>query len=142
MEIVLIATNNRKHKTDGENTMCVNKIIAVVCLLGLSSHTLATDTWSEADKYREATYLTFHTLDWAQTRYISKHSEYYEINPILGEHPSTQKVDTYFVLTGLGHVAITHYLPSKYRSVWQWSTIALEAALVIHNKRIGIQFDF
>jgi len=91
----------------------------------------------------EAAYWTLHIMDWGQTLEIARHPEkYYELNPILGRHPGVGKVNTYFLITGIGHTLISAALPKKYRRIWQWFTIGIESSVVLHNFRIGLKVRF
>lgn len=80
--------------------------------------------------------------DWSQTRYIARHPEYHEVNPILGEHPSTGKVDKYFAASLLVKNGVFFALPEKYRFYWAGAQIGISAGLIAHNNSIGIKFDF
>lgn len=101
------------------------------------------DEWTREDSYREATYLTLHTMDWAQTRNIARNPDkWHEQNSILGKHPSVGKVDGYFALTGLAHVAFSYCLPSEYRKAFQYVTIGIEGGAVAHNFSIGVGTKF
>jgi hypothetical protein len=56
----------------------------------LPTNIFAADEWSTQDKSLEATWQILHFIDWRQTRTIAKNPDKYrEMNPILGEHPST-----------------------------------------------------
>lgn len=94
----------------------------------------------------EAAYLALHVADWGQTRNIAKHPEqWHEINKFLGSHPSTNDVDRYFALTGLGHVALSKLLEdSPQLNGWfKAMTIGMEAGIVGRNKlRFGINSTF
>jgi len=81
-------------------------------------------------------------LDYSQTRDIKNHPGMYETNPILGKHPSDDKIATYFVLAGVGHYLVTKALPAEYRPAWQWGAIGLETLVILHNKQIGLSFKF
>lgn len=81
--------------------------------------------------------------DWSQTRYIALHPvQYYEINPLIGKHPSVDKVDRHFVASLLVKNGVFFILPEKYRFYWAGANIAVSTGLVIHNNSIGIKFDF
>ena len=115
----------------------------LIMLAMLMCSPAAADEWTRADTYREAAYLTLHAIDWGQTLYIADHpNEYYERNTILGDHPSRGRVNTYFILSGLGHAAVSYVLPRPYREIWQYGTIAVSGYWVINNYHIGIQFGF
>jgi hypothetical protein len=80
--------------------------------------------------------------DWGQTRYISTHPSYYELNPILGRHPSLGRVNGYFLL-GEAMLPVARYaLPDKWGTRVMYATIAVEAGWVGKNARIGIKFNF
>jgi len=99
--------------------------------------------WTKADIGLEITYGLAHIIDWRQTRYIAKNPHlYHETNFALGEHPSTKKVDIYFGLTGIGHIAVTHLLSSKYRPIWQSVWIGIETSHIANNYSIGIKVDW
>jgi hypothetical protein len=110
--------------------------------LSYSSFAIAGDAWSERDKYLEATYLTLHVVDWLQTKDIAARQGYYEMNPILGRHPSQSMVDLYFIGTGLAHVGLIHVLPKEYRPWVQGGTIALEIGCIGHNYSAGVKWRF
>jgi hypothetical protein len=120
------------------------KLLLLLALIVFTpTKSLATDKWSTQDKTLQATYLTLKFIDWRQTRTIAKNpDDYYEMNPILGKHPSTTEVDIFFASTAILHSIVTHYLPSKYRPWWQGITITVSGACVINNFAVGIKMDF
>ncbi len=82
-------------------------------------------------------------LDWAQTRYAVRHpSRYSERNPIMGEHPSTTKVDQYFALASLLMVGVTYVLPRPERRLFLGGVLVVETSAVVSNYRIGVKLDF
>jgi hypothetical protein len=113
----------------------------MICAALLSG--CANGAWSRADTYRQAAVIGVGAVDWLQTREIAKNPEkYYEMNPILGSHPSTKEVDAYFAACALAHTGVAMALPPKWREPWQYLWIGLEAATVAHNYNIGIKIDF
>jgi hypothetical protein len=104
------------------------KLLLLLALIVFTpTKSLAADIWSKQDKTLQATYLTLKFIDWRQTRTIAKNpDDYYEMNPILGKHPSTTEVDIFFASTAILHSIVTHYLPSKYRPWWQGITITIK----------------
>lgn len=102
------------------------------------------DEWTKSDTGREVVYLILHVADWGQTRNgVHRESEgYWEINPILGKHPSIKRVDTHFTVTAIAHVAIAYALPRKWREAFQYTTAGIEAVFVIDNNSIGLRVDF
>ena len=120
------------------------KIFGIVIICFIPAVSLAADPWSSQDLALEGTYIFLHIVDWGQTRDISEHPDkYYEgINPFLGEHPSKERADLWFVTTTAAHVLITNYLPSKYRPYFQGVTIGITGAAVIRNFSIGLKVNF
>lgn len=86
--------------------------------------------------------LTANTLlliDWAQTRHIARSSQFYETNPILGAHPSSEDVDRYFAGSLLAINGLSALLPSSQRGYLFIAVAVAQAATVAQNQRIGIQ---
>lgn len=100
--------------------------------------------WSSEDKIRQALALSLLGADWAQTRTIAKNpQQYHETNPILGEHPSSGRVNNYFAASALGHTLLMNALPPKWRKWGQYGLIGLEAPTVGKNKfQVGIGMTF
>jgi hypothetical protein len=79
---------------------------------------------------------------------IAKHpKQYYEFNPILGEHPSEGRVIGYFTTTHVLHYLITRELvrenvPAPIVQTWEALGIGLEVGLVAHNYSIGLRARF
>jgi hypothetical protein len=118
-----------------------NIIFAFLFLLSFNAYSF--DEWTSADKEHEAAYLTIDAIDWLQTRNIASNpNALYETNPILGKHPSIGSVNSYFISMMLIHVGIVSALPSKYRSTFQFTSIAYEASYVYGNFRVGINAKF
>ena len=80
--------------------------------------------------------------DYRQTRVIAENPDkWIETNPILGDHPSKQRVRNYFIGAAIAHTGITALLPQgPYRTLWQVLSIGWEAGMVSANYRIGIKF--
>ncbi len=121
----------------------MKKAVALVFALSLLQTTTASarirlDQWSEQDIKREVLYLSITAVDWAQTRYIVEHPEYYELNPLLGRHPGIGEVNRYFLASAAIHISVSGLLSPKKRRLYQTATIALEGCIVFNNDRIGI----
>lgn len=118
------------------------KLLSTMVLV-LATDAVIAESWTKKDSQRQWLYLSTHSMDWLQTRYIANHPEvYYETNPILGEQPSQEKVDSYFLSTALLHSWIAYSLPANYRKWFQYSTIVMETGYVGHNVSLGIGFQF
>ena len=115
----------------------------ILALFIFISNPVHADSWTQDDIRREQEYLTYHILDWAQTRHISSRPEtWYETNSILGKHPSAIKVDRYFLATGLAHIGVSAILPRDLRAVFQHVSIVIESGFVNHNFSIGLSAGF
>jgi len=88
----------------------------------------------------ETAYLSLLAADYLQTRWIADNS--YELNPILGRHPSQAKVRNYFLGVAAGSLAVLEVLPSDKRRVALICMVGLEGATVARNLRIGVRFKF
>lgn len=102
--------------------------------------------WTDEDTMWETAYLAAHITDWGQTRDISAHcsttGKYYETNPILGDCPSQQMVNTYFLGTALAHITVARMLPKKYRRMFQAGTLGMQINFINNNKEIGLKINF
>lgn len=120
----------------------MKKLIAVL-LAVFSLQANAADSWSKSDVAREVAYLTLHVVDWRQTLIASKDpGRYAEQNPILGEHPSENRINGYFLATALLHVGVTHVLPAKWRPAFQYFWIGVEVVAIANNHKVGIRITF
>ena len=100
--------------------------------LGLSNTDIALELVFQAALY----------ADYRQTRVIAENPDLYtEMNPLLGDHPSTSRVRNYFIGASVAHMAITSLIPQgPYRTLWQGLGIGWEAGMVTANYQIGIRF--
>jgi len=113
-------------------------IFVFLCLAGCSSH-----KWTKKDIAYEATYQVLHIVDWRQTLGITEKPDiYWEMNPILGEHPNRDTVNIYFLASGLGHIFITDLLPQPWRKRWLMFTGFVKIYCVENNFSIGLGCNF
>jgi hypothetical protein len=101
--------------------------------------------WATEDTARQAASTALLVVDWKQTRYMAQHPERYrEVDSrwVLGDHPSTARVDGYFaasaVMLGLG----AWVLPPAWRRPMQYLFIGCEYQVISHNRSIGIRVPF
>jgi hypothetical protein len=95
------------------------------------------------DLYRELAFQALLIADWKQTRQIARAPDrYFERNPILGNHPSVGRVDTYLFAaasyTGLLQQTFRRSGASNFNS----SRIAIQANVVKQNYEIGLNVRF
>jgi hypothetical protein len=120
----------------------MKNLLAAVLFL-VSFNCFAFDEWSDADKTREAVYLAVDTVDWLQTRNIARNPNiWHENNSLLGQHPSIGRVNGFFSTMMLVHVATVTVIPSKYRALFQFTSIAIEISCVANNYSLGISAKF
>ena len=80
-------------------------------------------------------------IDWAQTRYIAKNPErYFEINMILGKHPSVGAVNAYFSVCVVATCAAAYLLPNPWGAAWCGALAIFEVFVVARNYRFGVRF--
>ncbi len=116
--------------------------IIMLFALCMPVSSVAADKWTTQNIIMEGTYHILRAVDWSQTRYIARHPKrFHEMNPVIGRYPSVSRVDQYFFITTFLHLAISHYLPENYRTVWQGMTIFVSAEMVGHNYSVGIKLD-
>ena len=117
------------------------RIIALFTLLLLTAAPAAADNWTPAEKRWAAAAATLHLIDWGQTRYIARSDRFYERNPILGRHPSSGRVDRYFLATAIGVGLAAHYMP-RYRGAILKTYVVVQGLNVARNFRIGVRIEF
>jgi hypothetical protein len=97
--------------------------------------------WTANNTALELTGTALQAADWSQTRWIASHgSNYHEINPLLGPHPSDGTVNTYFLGSALFRLALSSSLRDPYRTWTQYLFIVTSGGLVAHNASIGAGF--
>ena len=80
--------------------------------------------------------------DWNQTRQIAANpGHYYELNPILGQHPSAAAVNRHFAIYE-GVVLAGAYAFPSYRNNILGISATVEAGFVAHNYSIGLKVNF
>lgn len=116
-------------------------LMLLLMVFGVNSSTYASD-WTEADTVRQGVVLTTFALDYAQTKDIKNHPGMYETNSLMGAHPSDARIRNYFVAASVVHTAIMYNVRPEWRRNLQYATIALEVAVILRNKRIGLHYQF
>jgi hypothetical protein len=99
--------------------------------------------WTGEEKAWLGTAVAFTVTDWATTRNLSRryNEGYYENNPILGKHPSTGRVDLYFVSAGLLGYAIADNLDQNRKLFLQgWTAVGI--FYTNRNLGIGLKMKF
>lgn len=121
----------------------MKKLVALVLLLASSLTWADNRAWTTEEKTWLGAAAAFTVTDWATTRDLSRryNEGYYENNPILGKHPSTGRVDLYFVSAGLIGYAIADNLDQNRKLFLQaWTTV--EIFYTNRNLNIGLKMKF
>ena len=141
----------------------MNKVITLLILLfawPVHAYEFA-EKWTWEDTAFESVFVVLAVVDWGQTRWMAERNykwdgiQYPECNPILGNKPSTGKVDFLIPLGIIFHGFISMALPSKYhviageyeydiypRKIWQYIWIGFEGATVLGNNSLGARIEF
>lgn len=118
-------------------------LLSIALLIPITSE--AADPWSDQDIALEGAVVAISVLDMMQTHYIVDHSQYYEVNPMLGQHPSHTDVTNYFLLSIAAHITLVNYLPAKgWRPTVQIASIISEGYVTVTNSylKIGLSSNF
>ena len=114
------------------------------------------ENWTWTDTAYETVFIGLNVADWGYTRNIAKHPENCsENNPLLGRHPSLEKVDVLIPAGMVVHAAVSMALKPVYhveifsyemdipaRRLWQVVFIAIEGWFDISNASVGLKIDF
>ena len=150
MGVITVDNRNATYYTPRQEVTPMRYLLIVLLLL-VAPTTASADEWTKTDTALQTTYAVVHLADWLQTISINKQDggsygkigeysiQYVETNPLLGKHPSNDRVNAYFATTLLLHTAISYVLPDPYRNIWQTVWIGVEAAQVVRNYNVGIR---
>lgn len=121
----------------------MKKLVAIALLLASSLALADNRAWTTEEKAWLGTAAAFTVADWATTRDLSRryNEGYYENNPILGKHPSTGRVDLYFVSAGLVGYVIADNL-EQHRTTFLQAWTAVEIFYTNRNLNIGLKMKF
>jgi len=82
-------------------------------------------------------------VDWGQTREIAVNPRYREINVVLGENPSLDKVDLYFTTVIIGNAIISNSIKSKkYRNIYDYGVAFSELSFVVSNHSVDVKMNW
>ncbi len=122
--------------------LCTTMLISCLCSCATLQN-YKPDPWTTDQILLQTASTTLGIIDWGTTLDIASNpDEYWEINPVLGKHPSRGEVNRYFAASVLSKILITHLLPSKYRKWWLGLNIGISGYMVKNNYKIGLKMDF
>ena len=113
-------------------------------LLTVASITAQADNrpWTDSEKKLFVAHTALVAADWGQTRSIAKHPDIYEeANPLLGKHPSTGKVDAFFIIVLAGSYLWFDALDTNREKYMIYATV-LRGVVVGHNYQLGVRIGF
>ena len=149
--------NAREQKiTSGIKKVAIAALVVAV-IGGCSSVKSNVKSWDRHDTAYQATYLALTTVDWAQTRWMTRQdwqwdgNNYKELNPLfLDNKPHTDA--TWLIPLGMAlHTGIAMSLPGKAkicglklnpRRIWQLLFISGEIGATINNYSAGVKIEF
>lgn len=74
--------------------------------------------WTKSEKTAAWFFVAAHTANAFTTEAHQNHPDmYYEVNPILGRHPTDSEIAGYFSLTGVATLITTHFYPELRKPV-------------------------
>jgi hypothetical protein len=122
----------------------MQKLFAVVVLLAISAPAVAQDdkpynAWSHTDTVLQVTLGLLVVADVLQTHNMLARDDgkHWEENPVLGRNPSDEKL-VLLAATGFAlHTAVTYFIPSDYRTMWQAASIVVESSVIAGNYQYG-----
>jgi hypothetical protein len=115
------------------------KLLSLTILLAMYGSAGAGE-WKPTEQIIVTTLLV---ADWGQTRDAARRDDLKEgWNPILGEYPSTGRVDRYFAATVIGYNIAAYYLPPKWSRRLAYVVGAVQISAVGNNLILGAKFDF
>jgi hypothetical protein len=125
---------------------------AVIAAFLLACAIYGCSGWTKAEIAKEAAWEALHLIDYRQTVQTARNpDQYFEYNPLLGEHPSEGRVNVYFIGWAILHPIITDILPREKtllgvqampRAFWQNISLVVSGACVINNFSIGLNGEW
>lgn len=85
--------------------------------------------------------LIYTGLDALQTINLSKHSDFVETNPLLGESPSPEKIVKHFVTSAMIGYRVSTFLKGRNKRIWLWAWEHMEAGYVVGNCLSGVMCE-
>jgi hypothetical protein len=121
----------------------MKKILGIALLfLSLNSHAESRE-WSTEEKIWGATTGALLVGDWATTHDMTHryNENYHERNPLLGQRPTANTVNLYFLTVAPVIFLAADYFGDYRKEILQ-ATSVLELIMVGNNLRIGLHFQF
>jgi hypothetical protein len=119
-------------------------LIITLSILLFVGKAYSADPWSKLEIWNEVAFEVINAADFYSTnRILNDHpTTAMEMNPLLGSHPSYDKLLGVAIGTAVIHPIVTHFMPKKYRPYWQYSFIIIKAGAVANNYHVDLGFHF
>jgi hypothetical protein len=118
------------------------KYVICVLLLLCGQSYAQNRPWSEDEKRLFYVHSALVVADWSQTRQIAKNPlDYREYNPILGKHPSVEKVDLLFAASLVGSYYLFDSMDEN-RQKYLITASIVRGVVVGHNLNLGLRIGF
>ncbi len=103
--------------------------------------------WTTTDTVLEGAFVAAGMVDLIQTQQWLRpvkpgHLGHYEMNPLLGRHPTDPELYRYWAASFAIHAAVSYALPKPYREMWQSITLVVEAGNDYYNFQTGMTIRF
>ena len=122
----------------------MKSIICVFLLfVSLSIKAEPFEGWTKEEKSWFAAAEVFHVTDYLTTRnMLYAQQGYYETNPILGAHPSPDRLNIWFAGWLVGNYFISDALSHEHRLLWLKIYTAIEVGATANNLYVGARITF
>lgn len=125
--------------------MALKKLVQILLVFycGLMSAQAQTKEWTTEEKAWGAAAGAMLLGDWLTTRNMTKryNEGYYEHNPFLGRHPTTQQVNRHFAISVPLIFLVADQWESQ-RKHWLMGVTIIEATMLANNLRIGLRIQY
>ena len=115
-------------------------LFAIIFLL-FASYSYAGE-WNPTDKILFRSFIVLQVIDYNQTLAVVHDDDYYELNPIMGRHPSDSTILLYFAGSTVVNYLIADALSLKYRRAWLVASVLFQAVNVGRNYNMGLKIEF
>jgi len=133
-----------KHTSEIEVKEVIMKTLIIILILLFPLSSNAADKWTKTEIGLQVLSTGLQIIDWGTTLDIVDREDegYYELNPLLGKHPSKGAVNTYFAISVASNILLSHFLSNDGRKWWLSGRIIISGYLINNNYGIGLKVNF
>lgn len=128
-------------KKQGENKM--KKIILAVMILAMTVGTVqakCTDEWTKEDTIMQGLNLGTQYILYKQNREVAEDRNFKFDG--LKWRPYNEDVDQFHIAMAVIHTMVSYYIPCKYRTAWQGSTLGLTLISIDDHRAAGVSLGW